>query len=482
MDFNGKEGVILKLRIALIFPPYKHKIFSENLRFVDEEFCQAPPIILAYVASILRKAGHKVILIDARILGFTKEETLRILKNFRPHFLAFRLESYYFHDTLEWIRFLKSSLNIPVIVGGINLMLYPKESLSYPEIDYGIIGDAIEALPELLHNLENGIDINNIGGLAYRENGKIKINYPLIKLVDFDTYPFPARDLLPNEKYYSFISKRKNFTIMVTARGCPYECSFCAIRKIPYQERSAMNVVNEIEECYRQYNIREIDFFDASFFLNKNRFLNINNEIRKKKIRIEWSCRTRVDLIDDEILKEASSTGCRLILLGIESANEQILKNIKKGINTEQIKRAVKLCKKYGILTLGFFMIGNPGENRQSTEETIKFAKELKLDFAQFCRTIAKPCTDLDQILKEKTDKDYWSEYILGITNGKRIPTPWTELSEKEIERYTKKAYFSFYLRPLYILKTIFRIGSIGELLKYIRTVLKLFFYKRELK
>ncbi len=468
------------MRIALIFPSYKHKIFSENLRVVDEEFCNAPPIILAYVASILKKAGHKVILIDTRILGLSKEKTLRILKDFRPHFLALRLETYHFHDTMNWIRFLKSALSIPVIAGGINLTLYPEESLSYPEIDYGIIGDVIETLPKLLRNLENGGDIRGIEGLAYRKDGEVKINSPSTKIINFDNYPFPARDLLPNEKYYSFLSKRKNFTIMVTSRGCPHKCNFCAISKIPYQERSPQNVVDEIEECYRKYNVREIDFFDATFFLNKRRFLEISNEIRKRKIKIEWSCRTRVDLVDDEVLKEAVSIGCRQILLGIESANEQILKNVRKGIHVEQAKWAIKLCKKYRIWTMGFFMFGNPGESKQSIEATIKFAKELKLDFAQFCRTIAKPYTDLDQMLKEKTGKDYWREYILNGTNKKRIPTPWTDLSEKEIARYTKKAYFCFYFRPLYILKTVFRVKSIAELLKYIWVGLKMFFCNRE--
>lgn len=470
------------MRIALIFPSYNHKIFSENLRAVDEEFCHPPPIILGYVASILKKAGHEVILIDTRILGLSKEKTLGILRNFKPHFLAFRLETYHFHDTLDWIRFLKSKLNIPVIAGGINLTLYPKESLSYPEIDYGIIGDAIETLPRLLRNLENGEDFRNIEGLAYREDGKVKINSPSEKILNFDNYPFPARNLLPNEKYYSFISKRKNFTIMVTSRGCPYKCNFCAISKIPYQERSPQNVVDEIEECYRQYNVREIDFFDAALFLNKKRFLEISNEIRKRKIKIEWSCRTRVDLVDDEILKEAQSVGCRQILLGVESANEQILKNIKKGISVEQTRWAIKLCKKYGIWTMGFFMIGNPGESRQSIEETIRFAKGLKLDFAQFCRTIAKPHTDLDQMLKEKTGKDYWREYVLGRTDKKRIPTPWTDLSEKETESYTKRAYYSFYFRPLYILKTVFRVRSIQELLKYIWVGLKMLFCNKEEK
>jgi anaerobic magnesium-protoporphyrin IX monomethyl ester cyclase len=464
------------LRIAIIFPPYTHKKFSENLKAVDEEFCHAPPIILAYIASILKKAGHKVVLIDAQTLKLSKEKTLFLLKSFDPQALAFRLETYHFHDTLDWIRFLKSRLKVPVIVGGINLTLYPRETFSYPEIDYGIIGDAIESLPKLMNALENSEDLSNIEGVIYRNDRAIKINPPSQKLVSFNEYPFPARDLLPNEKYYSFISKIKNFTIMVTSRGCPYKCIFCAISPIPYQERSPANVVNEIEECYYKYNIREIDFFDAVFFLNKKRFFQISEEIKRKDIKIEWSCRSRVDLIDDEILKAASSSGCRQILFGIESSNAEILKGVKKEISLEQVKKTVNLCKNYKVSTLGFFMFGNPGESEESIKKTIRFAKELKLDFAQFCMTIAKPNSELNQILKEKTGIDYWREYILGKTNGKRLPTPWVNLSQEKIERYTKKAYFSFYFRTLYLLRILLNIKSLRELINYIFVCTKMLF------
>lgn len=468
------------MRVALVFPSYTHKKFSENLKAVDEEFCHAPPIILAYIAAILKKTGHKVILIDAQTLKLSKENTLSILKSFDPQALAFRLETYHFHETLEWVRYLKSALKVPVIGGGINLTLYPQESLSYSEIDYAILGDAIDSLPELLNSLENSSDFKKIEGIAYRNDGKIIITPPNKKIVDFDEYPFPARELLPNEKYYSFLSKRKNFTIMVTARGCPYKCLFCAIPKIPYQQRSPINVVDEIEECYYKYNIREIDFFDATFFLNKERFLRIAEEIKKRKLKIEWSSRSRVDSIDDEILKAASSCGCRQILFGIESCSSEILRNIRKEISIGQVKNAISLCKKYGILTLGFFMFGNPGESKQSVKDTIKFAKELELDHAQFCMTIPKPNSELNQILIKQSGIDYWREYILGRRRDDRLPIPWINLSTRDLESYSREAYFSFYFRPLFILRTLLKVKSVTELIKYVKVAVKMLFSNKK--
>lgn len=464
------------MKIALVHCPFSHKIFEENLHVVDEEFSLAPPIVLAYVAAILEREGHNVILIDANALRLSMKKTLQLLQNFRPDMLCFRMDTYHFHQILEWIRYLKKHMNIPVVAGGINLTNYPKESLSHPEIDYGIIGEAIESLPRLVSVLENGDDVSGVAGVGYRYNGEVRINYSYNDLVDFDSYPFPARHLLPNERYCSFLSQRKNYTIMLTSTGCPFKCVFCVIAKIPYRTRSPENVVDEIEVSYHDFKVREIDFFDATLFINKDRIIKICQEIRRRRIKIEWSCRSRVDLVDEELLKEVSKAGCRKIYFGIESSNPQILKAINKGIDPERVKRAIKLSQKYGIRNMGFFMIGNPGETNKTIKETINFAKNLKLDFVQICRTIAKPCTDLDERLKKETGKDYWREYILGKVGERRLPTPWTDLTKEEIERYTKISYYAFYFRPWHILKIILRIKSFNELWRYIRVGLRMLF------
>ncbi len=269
------------MKVALVFPPYSRKIFSENLSTVDEEFCLAPPIILAYVAAVLEQAGHRVMLLDARALNLTKEEALESLRQFSPDILGFRSETYHFHDALDWIHFLKEHLNIPVVTGGINMSLYPKETMSHPEIDYGVIGDAVDTLPKLLKGIEDKEDLSRLEAIAFKRDGVAVVILPPAnkKIADFDTFPFPARHLLPNEKYYSFISQLKNFTVMLTSTGCPYRCSFCAIHPtMPYRLRSPKRVVDEIEQCYHEFGIREIDFFDATFFIPKRRAFEIFEE------------------------------------------------------------------------------------------------------------------------------------------------------------------------------------------------------------
>lgn len=470
------------MRIALIFTPYKHKIFSENLRTVDEEFCLAPPIILAYVAAILEKHGHNVMLLDARALGLSKDEALEKLRFFKPDILGFRSETYHFHDALDWVRYFKQNLGIPVITGGLNISMYPKETMSHAEIDYGISGEAVESLPRLISALEYGDDMTNIPGIIYRKDDNIVINPSIQRHVDFDTYPFPARHLLPNNRYYSFVSQLKNFTIMVTSIGCPFRCSFCAIHPYTkYRARTPKNIVDEIEICYKEFDIREIDFFDAVLFLGKPRIIEMFNEIKKRGLNIEWSCRSRVDVIDEDILREASKAGCRQIYYGIESADSDILGSIKKDINTGQVKQAVKWSKKYGIRAMGFFMVGNPGDTRESIRRTIEFAKDLGIDFIQVCRTIAKPGTELDKIMIEKTGTDYWREHILGKDIQGRLPIPWSTLSERDIESLTKEFYLKFYIRPKIIWARIMQLKSINELIRYIRVGLKMSLQKSEL-
>lgn len=462
------------MRISLIYPPFKHKIFSENLKTVDEEFCVAPPIILAYVAAILEKAGHKVMLLDARVLSLSKEEALKRIMDFRPDVLGFRAETYHFHDTLAWVKYLKSSLRIPVFTGGVNMSLYPKETLSHDVIDYGIAGEAVESLPRFISALENSDDFTGIPGLGYKDkDARIIINPPSYKLIDFDSYPFPARHLLPNERYHSFISQRKNFTIMLTSTGCPFRCNFCAI-PTAYRVRSPQSVIDEIEFCYRDFNIREIDFFDAVLLMPKKRILEMFYQLKKRKLDIEWSCRSRVDIVDDEILREAASAGCRQIYYGIESVDEVILDNINKNIAPEKVAQAIKLSKKHGIRAMGFFMVGNAGDTSQSIRRTIKFAKSLDLDFIQVCRTIPKPGTKLDREMIRMKGRDYWREHVLGREIKERLPTPSCSLTEEEKASLTREFYLKFYFRPKIILRRIVQLKSIGELRRYVNVAWKM--------
>ena len=470
------------MKVALVFPHYSHlhRRFEEDIDIVGREFGLLPPLGLAYAAAIMEKAGHKVIIIDANALRLSKEEVLNRLTAFSPDILGFMLTVWAFQLTLSWIKYLKAKMVLPVVVGNIQLELYPRETLTYKEIDYGIIGSAQQSLPELLHALENKGSLKHIKGLAFRNNGETVINFPDSFYEDFKTLPFPARHLLPNDRYREVMSKRKNFTVIITSKGCPDKCAFCHIKETPYSTRSPQRVVDEIEECYQKYHIREIDIFDPSFTINKRRVMAICQEVRRRKIEIDFSCRARVDQIDKELLNEMAITGFKKILYGIESGNQTILDRVNKGITIEQIREAIRWTKERGILTLGFFLIGSPGETLSTVKKTIKFAKELRLDYAQFHKVMAKPRTDLYTQVVRETNRDYWREFVLSNVGEERLPSPWTDLSEKEIENLTIRAYRSFYFRPGYLLKTFVNIKSMDEFARYLRSALGLLTVKSD--
>lgn len=470
------------MRVALLFPSYSHKIFSENLSTVDEEFCLAPPIILAYVAAILERAGHTVMLLDARALNLTKQKALEKLRAFGPDMLGFRAETYHFHDALEWMSFLKEHLRIPVVTGGINMSLYPRETMSHPEIDYGVIGDALDTLPELLRGIESKNDLSRLEGVAFKRDGQVCMAPAPRRIVDFDAFPFPARHLLLNDKYYSFISQLKNFTIMLTSTGCPYRCSFCAIHPtMAYRLRSPKKVVDEIEQCYQEFGVREIDFFDATFFLPKRRTFEIFAEIKRRRLKIEWSCRSRVDVVDKDILRAAKDTGCRQIYFGIESVDHGVLGAIKKDVDTDQIRRAIAWVKGFGIRAMGFFMVGNPHDTKESIHHTIDFAKDLGIDFIQVCRTIAKPGTELDQELIKGTGKDYWRAHVAGNKITQRLPAPWTSLSAREVDKLTKEFYHKFYFRLPIVFARLKQLKSLNEFTRYVKVAAKMLTQKSDI-
>ena len=452
------------MRVALIFNPFRYKVHEENIRIVQKYFGLFPPLSLAWVAAIAEKAGHKVLLVDARTLGLSREDVADILTDFRPDVMGFMMTTYMFQDTLDWIRYLKARFPVPVLVGGYNLRVYPKETLAHPEIDFGVVEQAYYTVPALLEELSRPApDFNRVPGLVYRSAGEIVVT-PHPQPIDFDLFPNPARHLLPNELYAEFTAERRNFTVMVTSLGCPYKCSFCEAGGTGYNPRSPQTVIREIEECYQRQHVRDIDFFDYNFTAERERVLEICRLIREKDFDISWACRSRVDTVDRELLEVMRNSGCSRIYFGIESGSQEALKTMRKGISIDQIQSVLKICRSLGIRTLGFFLIGAPGDTKETVAATIRFARSLPLDYAQFSKTLAKPLTPLWSDLVAATSQDYWKEWVLGLEKDRDLPRPWTTLSNAEIDALAKQAYLSFYVRPGYVFRQIWQVKSLGEL------------------
>ncbi len=468
------------MRFALVFNPFKYKLHEENLRIVQRYFGLFPPLSLTWVAAIAEREGHDVTIIDARTLRLTPQQVLQQLRAFKPDLLGFMMTTYMFRETLEWARYLKGELGVPVVLGGYNLRVYPRESLMNDVADFGVVNSAYYTLPRLLEELEGGKRFHDVPGLVYKRDGEVIVTPPHPVMEDFDRYPNPARHLLPNELYAEFPTERRNFTVMVTSKGCPMGCLFCEAGRTPYNPRSPMTVVNEMQECVDRYGIHEIDIFDYEFLIDRKRSMAIFKEMQRRRLDLIWACRARIDSVDEELLKEMKAAGCNRIYFGIESGVQEILDRVNKGITLEQVRETIRLTKRLGIRALGFFLIGSPGETHETIKQTIRFAKELDLDYVQFSKVTAKPLTSLWRQLVEETGQDYWRDYILGLTEEQVLPRPWTSLTNEEIDRITKEAYVKYHRRPGFLLRSTLKCRSIEEFRRKFLAFLEMVFRQEE--
>ena len=370
---------------------------------------------------------------------------------------------------MDWIKAIRAQVDVPVIVGGVHLSIYAKETLAYPDLDYAVTGEAEAALPELLDAVVRRRELSQVRGIAFKQpDGRVVVT-PRAADVDVDASPFPARELLDNSLYYSFISKYKNFTCFITSRGCPYKCIFCEQGSKAFRPRSPRNVVDELELCVKEQGIRELDFFDSSFTIRKQRVIDICEEINRRKLDIVWAARTRVDCISDDVLRAMRSAGCSRIYYGIESGNREILHTLKKSTSLEMYEDVVRRTKQHGIHTFGYFMVGNPYEDAATIRQTIRLALRLDLDYAQFSKVTPMPATEMYTLLLKEQGRDYWREHIERGTD-ETIPRPLCDMTDAEIQRWTRLAYLRFYYRPRYIAAALGRVRSIDELARSVKT------------
>lgn len=460
--------------MAFLQADHSHKRFNENFFVVDRHFGVFPDVGLATAASVAREHGAEVRVWDAYGTQTPIEEVERQMRLWGPDVLAVAFHAVpTFIDTIRWVTRLRSTLGVPVLMGGHEAGRYAADALVHPAVDHLLVGRAPLVLPEALRAMERGGGFESVAGLVYRRRGRVVVNEPPAddgSVAD----PEPARDLLPNECYYSHLTQRSLYTVMLTSRGCPFGCAFCAMARTGYHPRPVDDVVSEMARCIDELDIHEIDLFDPLLLHDRRRTLDLCSEIRARGLDMEWACRSRIDDVDEEVLAAAASAGCRRIYFGIESGDPGILRRIGKSIDTDQVRRAIEMTRAHGIHPLGFFQIGNPGETMRTARRTIRFALDLPLDYAQFMRTIAKPGSRLERVVMATTGRDPWREHVMGRRDDSRLPTPWTRLEPATVDRLVKEAYLRFYLRPRVAARTMMGSRSTGEAARYVSVGLRM--------
>lgn len=425
-----------------------------------------PPLGIAYIASVLEENGHDVFILDSQALNLITDEVKDFIARKKPDIVGITSMTPNVRGSLEAAKLTKEvSKDIVTVIGGPQISILPRETLSFDFVDFGIYGEGEYSMLELVKGIEGGKNISKTMGLVYKKNGKVFINKPTI-VEDLDALPFPARYLLPNDKYHCVISKNP-FTTMMISRGCPFNCGFCfkgpSDKKL--RKRTAKNVVDEMEHCIEKYKVKEIMFYDDTFTFDKNNVKGICNEIINRGIDIAWEAPTRIDCVNEEILKLMQKAGCIRLRYGVESGDPQILKLMNKKITLEQAEKIFKITKDIGIESFAYFIIGYATENEKTIRRTIDFAKKLDPDWAMFTVATPLPNTHLHDLSVENDliDPLYWEKFTLGETNS-RMP-----FLVENSDEWIKTAYKEFYLRPKFFIKKLRKLNSVDVLKKYIR-------------
>ena len=437
------------MNLLLINPP--HLIRTGN---VWKKIARClPPLGLGYIASFLENKGVKVAIIDFEAEGLDISELKSRIKQANPDYIGITATTVVISSAIEIAEIARQALSAAkIVIGGVHPTISPDEVLLKPCVDYVVRGEGEETLLELLR----GEPLDSIKGLSYRLDDKI-IHNPLRDfIVDLDSLPHPAYHLLPMEKYRPSTAnyRRLPATSIVASRGCPGRCTFCYTDVLGRRTRfrSAENIVSEIKLLRDNYGIKEISFYDDTFTANRQVVLDLCRLLKEQNLDITWACMSRIDMVDSALLKEMNAAGCHQIGYGIESADETILKNIKKPIPLERVKKVVRETHRAGIDVRGMFMFGNPGETKETMQKTLDFAVSLNLDIAVFNITTPYPGTEMFNWAK---DNGYlltldWNDYDLSKC-VMRLPT----VEPKEVEHFYKYDYKKFYLRPPYIFKKL---------------------------
>lgn len=455
------------MRCALVIPSWRpEEIFSSKTSSSQINYWQ--PLGVLYVAASLKKAGHDVRFFNGAFMRH--ERIIQEIKEFAPNFVGL------YSTTFGWPRAKRTASDIKmtlkdvfVCVGGPYPIALQEACLLDPDskdIDGVVTGEGEITAVELVKRLEDGKDLKGVKGLVFREKGEVIINPPRELILDLDSIPFPARELLGDPNKYippPATYRKRPVATMITTRGCNRRCIFCfqmdKERKTGIRYRSVENVMAEIELVLRQ-GYREIKFLDDTFASDYERAMRITEEIRRRNLRFAWFASACVNQVDKPLLKAFKDAGCWAILFGAESGVQKNLNMIRKGITLEQTINAVRWAKEVGLKVSTPFIFGIPGETFEEGLETIRFAIKLNPDFANFHAITPFPGTYLYDNVERYGSI---SEDLSNFTYQGGAFVPFT-MTREEILRLRQIAFKRFYSRPSFILRKLMDMRNIHDI------------------
>ena len=362
------------------------------------------PLGIGYLAAVLEKNQYEVDVIDCQALKLSYEEFKSELGKRQPDIVGITSTTLTYKSGLQIAKIAKEVYpDCLTVMGGSHVTFWDENALQEcPDLDVVVRKEGENTLLELVQRVEACRSYYDVVGITCRKDGKIVKTPDRPYIENLDELPFPAHHLWPLERL------RKHGTVifpLVTSRGCIYWCDFCtAVRMFGrrYRMRSPKNVVGELEYLQRTFGARQFTFYDDAFTVDQKRAAEICTEIKNRKMKIEWDCETRVDMVTKELLRTMKEAGCIAVWFGVESGSQQVLDAMRKGISPAQTVKAFKWAKEVGLMTVANVVLGFPGETKETIWETIKFIERLNPNDIGYYIATPYPGTPLYETVKEK--------------------------------------------------------------------------------
>lgn len=438
-----------------------------------------PPLGLGMLARVTKEYGCEVTVNDAGPLSDDFDTLIEKIRAFKPDIVGFSVFTANFSHAVESIDRIRQDpalKDILILIGGPHVYTFREKTLEEIAADIAVYGEAEADLIELLEFYDGSRPaLNDVNGIFYRAGHGIVQTQETHSSRSLDHFGFPDWDQFDFSLYRNIPGQVRRYpmTSMVTSRGCPFRCNFCfqAGRFADkYRRYSPERVIAEIEYLQAEYGIKEIQFWDDIFFINKKWVESFCRLIQQKKIDISWSGYARVDLVTPELLRMARDSGCWNIFYGFEVGTQEMLDFLDKKATLEQAVNAARWTREAGIISRGSFMLGLPNETPEIAQKTIEFAIELDPDYANFNIFFPEPGTGLYD-LAIKSGRMLSNDYL-----GRDVPVylPDGYDSVEQVRAMQGEAFKRFYFRPSYLAKRIARIRTWGEIRQYLDGALML--------
>lgn len=417
-------------------------------------FSASPPLGLMALAASLRDQGFSARVLD---LGFPEDvaELEARAPAGAPLLIGVTSTTPEFPEVIRLVQRLRARFgDTPIVLGGVHASALGAQAVEEAGADYGARGEGEETLAELAtHLLERRPDeaLAGIRGLVYRDRGGVVENPPRPAIRDVDALPMPAWELIRAERYFvrpwHFLQERARSAFVMSSRGCPFGCTFCASHATlgkRFRARSPALVVDEIEHLRRAHGVEEILFVDDNFTFDRDRAAAICEELLRRGLDISWRTPNgvRIDTLDAPLVRLMRRSGCYLLGFGIESGDPRILARTRKRLDLDILADRVAMVRRHGIITFGYFILGLPGETFRSGLETVRLAARSELDLAHFGLFAPYPGSETFEDMRDRPGMRDWDSYLFI------KPSPGADLAPGELKALLRLSYPAFYLHP----------------------------------